>query len=130
MVPPPRKTSERRTYRLKCEWGINALVGIHLDYCNSLFRSLSVPDRQKLQYARIMVNTTRYSHITPVRVFIGCLSSIALFSRQPYWCKTFCIVVIQNTLNLSLNPDIVCTELIEVNLMTCCLRSHTLDQYI
>ena len=32
-------------------------------------------------------------------------------------CTSFYIVAIQNTLNLSLNPDIVCTEDVEVTLM-------------
>ena len=50
----------------------NALVGSQLDYCNSLFRGLSVLDLRKLQcvqnsLARIVANTTKYSHITPVR---------------------------------------------------------------
>ena len=46
----------------------NALVGSRLDYCNSLFRSFSVLDLCKLQnsLARIVTNTTKYSHITPV----------------------------------------------------------------
>ena len=50
----------------------NALVGSRLDYCNSLFKSLSALDLRKLQcvqnsLARIVTNTTKYSHITPVR---------------------------------------------------------------
>ena len=50
----------------------NALVGSRLDYCNSLFRSLSALDLRKLQcvqnsLARIVANTTKYSHITAVR---------------------------------------------------------------
>ena len=50
----------------------NALVRSQLDYCNSLFRSLSALDLRKLQcvqnsLARIVTNTTKYSHITPVR---------------------------------------------------------------
>ena len=53
------------------------------------------------------------------RLFIGCLSSIALFSLLPYWSYE---VDILNTLNLSLNPGIMCTKLLEVNLMVCCLR--------
>ena len=48
------------------------MVGSRLDYCNSLFRSLSALDLCKLQcgqnsLARIVTNTTKYSHITPVR---------------------------------------------------------------
>ena len=50
----------------------NALVGSRLDYCNSLFKSLSALYLRRLQcvqnsLARIVVNTTKYSHITPVR---------------------------------------------------------------
>ena len=50
----------------------NALVGSRLDYCNSLFRCLSALDLHELQcvqnsLARIVANTTKYSHITPVR---------------------------------------------------------------
>ena len=50
----------------------NALVGSRLDYCNSPFRGLSALDLRKLQcvqnnLARIVANTTKYSHITPVR---------------------------------------------------------------
>ena len=50
----------------------NTLVGSRLDWCNSLFRSLSALDLRKLQcvqnsLARIVTNTTKYSHITPVR---------------------------------------------------------------
>ena len=42
----------------------------------------------------------------------------------------FYMVVIQNTSNLSLNPETVCIELVEVNLMSCYLSSYTLHQYI
>ena len=52
----------------------NALVESRLDYCNSLFRGISTVDLRKLQcvqnsLARIgqVANTTKYSHITPVR---------------------------------------------------------------
>ena len=49
----------------------NALVRSRLDYCDSLFRSLSACDLRKLQcvqnsLTRIVTNTTKYSHITPV----------------------------------------------------------------
>ena len=39
-------------------------------------------------------------------------------------------MVIQNTLNLSLNPNIVCIELIEVNLMACSWKSYTLHEIL
>ena len=50
---------------------VNALVGSRLDFCNSLFRSVSAHDLCKLQcvqnsFARIITKTTKYSHITPV----------------------------------------------------------------
>ena len=50
----------------------NALVGSRLDYCNSLFRSLSAYNMRKLQcvqnsLARVVTNTSRLSHISPVR---------------------------------------------------------------
>ena len=57
----------------------NALVGCRLDYCShSLFRSLSALDLRKLQcvqnsLAIIVTNTTKYSHITPVRKILHCL---------------------------------------------------------
>ena len=49
----------------------NALVGSSFNYCNSLFRSLSALDLCKLQcvqnsLARIVTNTTKYSHISPI----------------------------------------------------------------
>ena len=50
----------------------NALVGSRLDYCNSLFRGLSVSNLRKLQciqnsLARIVCRATCLSHITPLR---------------------------------------------------------------
>ena len=49
----------------------NAFVSSQLDYCNSLFRSLSKFNLCKLQYiqysaARIISNTSRYTSINPV----------------------------------------------------------------
>ena len=49
----------------------NALVSTRLDYCNSLFRSLSKFNLRKLQCiqnsaARIVSNTSQYTSITPV----------------------------------------------------------------
>ena len=49
----------------------NAIVSSRLDYCNSLFRSLSKLNLRKLQCiqnsaARIVTNTSKFSRITPV----------------------------------------------------------------
>ena len=49
----------------------NALISSRLDYCNSLFRSLSKLNLRKLQSiqncaARIVTNTRKFSSITPV----------------------------------------------------------------
>ena len=48
----------------------NALISSRLDYCNSLFRSLSSRDLRKLQcvqntLARVVTRTKKYEHITP-----------------------------------------------------------------
>ena len=50
----------------------NAFVGSRLAYCNFLFRSPASLDVSRLQcvqnsLASIVANTTKYSHITPVR---------------------------------------------------------------
>ena len=50
----------------------SALVESRIDYCDSLFRDLSALDLCKLQcvqnsLAKIVANTTKYSHISPVR---------------------------------------------------------------
>ena len=47
----------------------NALVSSHLDYCNSLFRSLSSRNVTRLQYvqnalARFVTGASKYTHIT------------------------------------------------------------------
>ena len=47
----------------------NALVSSHLDYCNSLFHSLSSRNATKLQYvqnalARFVTGASKYTHIT------------------------------------------------------------------
>ena len=49
----------------------NAFVSSQLDYCNSLFRSLSYVNLNRLQSiqnsaARIVTNLCQYTHITPV----------------------------------------------------------------
>ena len=115
----------------------NAVVVSPLEYCNSLFRSLSALDLRKLQcvlnsLARIVTNTTKYSHITPSgRLYIGCLLNTVLYSRLPCWCTSSYRVVIQNTLHFSLNLDILFITYIKAKLMVCSLTSHTLPlQYI
>ena len=47
----------------------NAVVSSHLDYCNSLFRSLSSRNATRLQYvqnalARFVTGASKYTHIT------------------------------------------------------------------
>ena len=115
----------------------NALVGSGLDYCNSLFRSLSALDLRKLQcaqnsLARIVNNTTKHSHITPVR-------------KTPHWlpmehCSIFKIALLVYKflhsgypkyfvpfLNyLNLNLDIVSITHVTAKLMACSLKSHAL----
>ena len=114
---------------------VNALVGYRLDYCNSLFRILSALDLRKLQcvqnsLARIVTNTTKYSHITPIRKILHWLPTIP-YSRLPYWCTSSYIVVIQNILHLFLNPGKVPITRAKTKLMVCYLRSPTLPlQYI
>ena len=49
----------------------NALVSSHLDYCNSLFRSLSSKNITRLQnvqncLARFVSGVSRYSHVSPI----------------------------------------------------------------
>ena len=113
----------------------NALVGSRLDYCNSLFRGLSALDLRKLQcvqnsLARIVANTTKYSHITPVRKALHWLPiSTVLSLRLPCWCISSYTVVTPNTLNPSSFPDIVHITLVEVNLMAYFLRFPTLVQF-
>ena len=68
----------------------NALVSSRLDYCNSLFRSLSKFTLLKLQCiqnsaARIVSNTSRYTSITPVLKKLHCfLLNIAQSLKQIY----------------------------------------------
>lgn len=70
----------------------NALISSKLDYCNSLFRSLSSKDLHKLQciqnsVARIVYNKPRFSHITPV---LKDLHWLPIKYRSIF--KTLCIV--------------------------------------
>ena len=83
----------------------NALVGSHIDYCNSLFRGLSALDLRKLQcvqtsLARIVTNTTKYSHITPVRKALHCLpiKYHSIFKTAMLFISSYTVVT-PNTLN-------------------------------
>ena len=69
-----------------CFMAVNTLVGTCLDYLDRL-------QCVKNHLARVVANTTRCSCITPVRLFIGCLSSIILFLRWPYLYTSFYKVV-------------------------------------
>ena len=72
----------------------NALVGSRLDYCNSLFRSLSALDLCKLQCVKIVwleLSPTPPSTHTSLllgRFYIGCLLHKAPYLRLPYWCTS------------------------------------------
>ena len=112
----------------------NALVGSRLDYCNSLFRGLSAVDLRKLQcvqnsLARIVANTTKYSHITPVKKALHWLpikyrsifkTAVLVYkflhSGNPKYFEPFPIPIVHITL-------------VEVNLMACFLRFPTLLQF-
>ena len=82
----------------------NALVSSRLDYCNSLFRSLSRFNLHKLQCiqksaARIISNTSRYTSIFPVfKHCIGFLLNIAQFLKQPPLYTSFFILVFSSIL--------------------------------
>ena len=104
--------------------------------CNSLFRSLFALDLCRLQYvqnslARIVANTTKYSHITPVRKSLHWLpiKHQSVFKMALLQNKFLYIVVIPNTLKLSLNADIAC-NLLKSILIACCSRSHSFHHYI
>ena len=101
----------------------NPLVRSHLDHCNSLFRGLSALDLHTLQcvqksIATVVANTTKYSHITPVRKTLlqthqtsKTYQTSHCFQGSPTGVQ----VIIPNILNLSLNPNIVCTKLMVLN---------------
>ena len=82
----------------------NAFVSSQLDYCNSLFRSLSKASLHRLQSiqncaARIVTNSCRYTRITPGNS-IGSLFSFAQSSNWLPWCTSLFILV---SLNISLH---------------------------
>ena len=87
---------------------VNALVGSRLDYCNSLFRGLSVLDLRKLQcvqnsLARELLPTPPSTHtsLQLEKHYIGCRLSTVLSLRLPCWYISSYTVVTPNTLNPS-----------------------------
>ena len=62
------------------------------------------------------------------RLSIGCLLNTFPYLRLPYWCTSSYIVVIQNILELFLNPDKVSITHAKAKLMVCSLRSPTLPR--
>ena len=109
-------------------WHANAFVWSRHDYCNLLLGIPTALDLCKLQcvqnsLARIVTNTTKYSHITQCRLSIGGLLYIIPYSRLPYWCTSSYIVVVQNILHLFFNPDKVSITHTKAKLMVCSLRS-------
>ena len=112
-------------------WLLMLWLEVDLTYCKSLFRSLSALDLRKLQcihnsLAGIVTNTTKYSHISPVRKIVHWLpiEHCSIFKTALLVYK-FLIVVIQNILHLFLNPDKVSTTHAEAKLMVCSLRFAT-----
>ena len=79
----------------------NALVSSRLDYCNSLFRSLSSFNMSKLKciqntLGRIVTNCNRYSRATPIlKNSIGCQLNFGVFSKLTLWFISFITVVTQ-----------------------------------
>ena len=109
----------------------NALVGSGLDYCNSMFKSLSAQDLCKLQCVQ---NHYQYHqiHITPVGKTLHWLpiEHRSVFKTDLLVYKVYKVVTL-HILNLFLKLDTVCIILVAVKLMVWCLRCHTLPhQYI
>ena len=91
-----------------------------------MFRSLYRLQCVQNSLARIVAN-----HSCKKESSLVAYQAWLCFSRWPYWCTSLYMVVnVQNNLNLSLNLDKVCKQLVEVNPMACCLRSYTLYHYI
>ena len=77
----------------------NAFVSSRLDYCNSLFRSLSKVNIHRLQSiqnsaARIVANSSKFTRITP----IGSLFSFVQNSNWLPWCTSLFTLASLNTL--------------------------------
>ena len=115
----------------------NALVGNQLDYSNSLFKSLGVLDLRKLQcvqnsLARIITNTTKYSHITPVR---RTLHWLPIDHRSIFKTTLLVYKFLHRGYPIYFAPFLKSRHSVyntnKAKLMVCSLKSHTLPlQYI
>ena len=102
----------------------NALISSCLDYCNSLFRSLSKLDLCKLQCiqnsaARIITNTCKFSSITPVlkKNCTGYLLHTGQLLKLPLWSTNSSTLVFHNTLILTSSYTAVATTLDVVKML-------------
>ena len=73
----------------------NALVSTHLDYCNSLFRSISSFNMRKLQSIQKTLAIDTHGLVLFSKNSIGCQSNFGVFSKLPLWSTRFFIVVTQ-----------------------------------
>ena len=85
----------------------NDLVGSRLDYCNSLFRGLSVLDLRNFNVFRIALPEllptppSTYTSLQLGKHYTGCRLSTVLSLRLPCWYISSYTVVTPNTLNPS-----------------------------
>ena len=116
---------------------VNALIRSRLDYCNSLFWSLSALDLQKVQcvkkaFARIATNTTKYLYISPVRKTLHWLpfEHHSIFNTVSLVYKFLHIGYLKYFVPF-LKPRHSVNNTHKTKLMVCCFRSHTLPlQYL
>ena len=75
----------------------------------------------------LKLRSSKFSLITPVRKMLHWLpvEHHSVFKTALLLSSSYKVVIL-NSLNLFLNLDIVCTLQVEVKLVVCCWRSHTL----
>ena len=97
----------------------NAFVSIRLDYCNSLFRSLSKVNLHRLQSiqnsaARIVTNSCKYTRITPVpRKLLWLPIQFTQSSNWLPWCTSLFILVSVN-ISLHIYPHTTLLTILDV----------------